>query len=93
MYDEKNINNNTKVNVEILDETDSTNEEAKRRIQSGFSKDFVLVAREQTKGKGRKGRSFYSPKDTGLYMTLAFLSILMTYFGVNYLLGGMHSYA
>lgn len=28
-----------------------------------------------------------------LYMVLAFLSILMTYFGVNYFLGGMHSYA
>jgi len=28
-----------------------------------------------------------------LYMVLAFLSILMTYFGVNYVLGGMHSYA
>jgi len=24
---------------------------------------------------------------------LAFLTILMTYFGVNYFLGGMHSYA
>ena len=28
-----------------------------------------------------------------LYMTLAFLTIVMTYFGVNYFLGGMHSYA
>ena len=28
-----------------------------------------------------------------LYMTFAFLTILMTYFGVNYFLGGMHSYA
>ena len=28
-----------------------------------------------------------------LYMALAFLTILMTYFGVNYFLGGMHSYA
>lgn len=27
------------------------------------------------------------------YMVLAFLTILMTYFGVNYFLGGMHSYA
>lgn len=27
------------------------------------------------------------------YLIMAFLSILMTYFGVNYLLGGMHSYA
>ena len=28
-----------------------------------------------------------------LYMTAAFLTLLMTYFGVNYFLGGMHSYA
>lgn len=28
-----------------------------------------------------------------LYMTLAFFTILMTYLGVNYFLGGMHSYA
>ena len=28
-----------------------------------------------------------------LYMVLAFLTILMTYFGVNFFLGGMHSYA
>ena len=28
-----------------------------------------------------------------MYMVLAFLTILMTYFGVNYFLGGMHSYA
>ena len=28
-----------------------------------------------------------------LYMIVAFLSILMTYLGVNYFLGGMHSYA
>ena len=28
-----------------------------------------------------------------VFMLLAFLTILMTYFGVNYILGGMHSYA
>ena len=28
-----------------------------------------------------------------LFMVLAFLTLLMTYFGVNYFLGGMHSYA
>lgn len=27
------------------------------------------------------------------YLTIAFISVLMTFFGVNYLLGGMHSYA
>ena len=28
-----------------------------------------------------------------LYLIGAFLAVLMTYFGVNYFLGGMHSYA
>ena len=28
-----------------------------------------------------------------LYMILAFLSVIITYFGVNFFLGGMHSYA
>ena len=32
------------------------------------------------------------PRWFHLYTALAFLSILMTYFGVNFLLGGMHSY-
>ena len=34
-----------------------------------------------------------NPKCYHLYMLLAFLTVLMTYFGVNYFLGGMHSYA
>ena len=40
-------------------------------------------------------RSFstLSPLKYHLYMTLAFFTILMTYFGVNYFLGGIHSYA
>lgn len=33
------------------------------------------------------------PQRYHLFMVLAFLTILMTYFGVNYFLGGMHSYA
>lgn len=33
------------------------------------------------------------PKNYHLFMLLSFFSILMTYFGVNYILGGMHSYA
>ena len=30
----------------------------------------VVVAGEQTAGRGRRGRQFYSPKDTGVYMSL-----------------------
>ena len=33
------------------------------------------------------------PRTFHIYMILAFAVVLMTYFGVNYLLGGMHSYA
>lgn len=36
---------------------------------------------------------FRRPLSYHTYMVLAFLTILMTYFGVNYFLGGMHSYA
>ena len=69
MYNKNYLNEKVKVNIDILDEIDSTNEEAKRRIKDGAGEDFVLVARKQTAGKGRKGRSFYSPKDTGIYLT------------------------
>lgn len=34
-----------------------------------------------------------SPRTLNLYYILAFLTVLMTYFGVNYLLPGLHSYA
>ena len=36
---------------------------------------------------------FRKPMAYHVYITLAFLSIVMTYFGVNYFLTGMHSYA
>ena len=38
-------------------------------------------------------RIFQRPLAYHIYVTLCFLTILMTYFGVNYFLGGMHSYA
>lgn len=69
MYNKNYLNEKIKVNTDILDEIDSTNEEAKRRIKNGAKNDFIIVARKQTAGKGRKGRSFYSPKDTGIYLT------------------------
>ena len=36
---------------------------------------------------------FNKPRVYHIYLVLAFLSIIMTYFGVNYFLTGMHSYA
>lgn len=37
--------------------------------------------------------AFCRPLFFHIYMIAAFLTVLMTYFGVNYVLGGMHSYA
>lgn len=41
----------------------------------------------------RSIKLFCSPKALHIYLTIAFAAVLMTYFGVNYILGGMHSYA
>lgn len=54
----------------VFDCIDSTNSEAKRRIAAGDGRRQLLLAREQTAGRGRMGRSFFSPAETGLYMTL-----------------------
>lgn len=54
-----------------FDSADSTNEAAKRLLADGAIRDFALVtAREQTAGKGTRGRAWASPKDAGLYMTV-----------------------
>ncbi len=36
---------------------------------------------------------FARPKNFHLYMVMAFLTVLFTYFGVNFILGGMHAYS
>lgn len=56
----------------LLDTVDSTNNEAKRMIANGLADNALIVANEQTGGRGRLGRSFFSPKNTGAYMTFVF---------------------
>ena len=53
-----------------FEEVDSTNSEAKRQIKNGNRQPMLLIAETQTAGRGRMGRSFYSPPRTGLYMSL-----------------------
>lgn len=55
----------------LLDIVDSTNEEAKRLIRRGEVTGAAYVsAREQTAGKGSRGRSWASPKDAGIYLSV-----------------------
>ncbi len=51
---------------------DSTNTEARRLLTQNIPRPFLVLARTQTAGRGRLGRSFHSPVDSGLYMTVAF---------------------
>ena len=49
---------------------DSTNLEAKRIVNEEATFEGVILSEEQTKGRGRLGRVFYSPSESGLYMSL-----------------------
>ena len=51
---------------------DSTNTEARRMAAAGAGGNTLIIARAQTAGRGRMGRSFYSPDGTGLYATLLY---------------------
>lgn len=59
-----------KLDITVVPIVGSTNNELKKLAEKGGEEGAVLIALEQTSGKGRLGRSFYSPKDTGLYMSV-----------------------
>ena len=56
--------------IESLDEIDSTNEYLKRLANAGTGEIAVAVADRQTQGKGRNGKSFFSPSGCGLYISM-----------------------
>lgn len=63
---------NNKIEVYTYDVIPSTNDEARKFLIKAPCDRAVFVARGQTAEKGRLGRSFYSPTDTGIYMTYVF---------------------
>ena len=56
--------------VQVHEVLDSTNTYAKTLARQGAPEGTVVIAQSQTGGRGRLGRSFHSPKDSGLYMSL-----------------------
>ncbi len=56
--------------VALVDEIPSTNDAVKALAEAGEAEGYVLIADRQTQGRGRMGRSFYSPEGTGLYLSL-----------------------
>lgn len=52
---------------------DSTNNEAKRLIKDKqIEKEFIVISKEQTGGRGRLGKSFYSPNSGSIYISFSF---------------------
>lgn len=62
------------MDIKYYEITDSTNLRAKEYIKTHEFDRMLFVANEQTAGRGRLGKSFFSPKDTGIYMSFAFKS-------------------
>jgi len=48
----------------------STNDLAKEMAESGAQEGTIVIAQEQTKGRGTKSRSWFSAKGKGLYLSL-----------------------
>lgn len=56
--------------IQVFDVIDSTNTEAKRQAIYGAADGTIIVAGKQEQGRGRVGRSFYSPQDGGVYFSI-----------------------
>ena len=55
---------------EVVGCTGSTNSLLRERSNGGAEQGLVIAANQQTQGRGRMGREFYSPPDTGVYLSL-----------------------
>lgn len=60
------------MNITILrfDTIDSTNTEAAKQARQGADEGLCVVARQQTAGRGRHGRTWSSERDSGLYFSI-----------------------
>ncbi|MBR5202278.1 MAG: biotin--[Clostridia bacterium] len=61
---------NQKLNITIFNEVESTNTYLKKLGSQGEKESKLVIALSQTGGKGRMGRSFYSPNGIGIYFSL-----------------------
>ena len=59
-----------KSQLHYFESIESTNTHAKKLAQQGAPHGTVLLANTQTGGRGRMGRSFQSPPDSGIYMSV-----------------------
>ncbi|MFE4712665.1 MULTISPECIES: biotin--[acetyl-CoA-carboxylase] ligase [unclassified Paenibacillus] len=58
------------LHIEVLKTVPSTNESVKKLALNGAAEGIVILSEEQTAGRGRKSRQFFSPSGTGIYMSI-----------------------
>ena len=66
----KHLLNPERFDVSVFDTVDSTNNLLKEIAKDKGTEGTVIIADSQTGGRGRYDRKFYSPKGTGIYMSI-----------------------
>lgn len=56
--------------IVVLPVTTSTNAVVREKAMEGAPEGYTVIANEQTQGRGRRGRSFFAPAGTGIYMSI-----------------------
>ncbi len=60
------------LDVRVFSELDSTNRYAKALAMEGKTAHALICAHAQSAGRGRLGRSFYSPRESGVYFSILY---------------------
>lgn len=58
------------MDINVIPVIGSTNDLVREKANEGYDEGYIAIANEQTKGRGRYGRKFFSPSGTGLYMSI-----------------------
>ena len=61
---------NPHLDISVFSSVTSTNTILKKMAEQGAKEGTVIIAEEQTAGRGRTGKQFYSPKGTGIYISI-----------------------
>ena len=60
----------TGLKIPVLPVVDSTNTYIREHVTEELADGYTVLANKQTSGKGRLGRSFFSPEGTGVYLSM-----------------------
>jgi len=73
------LNDNCKnLRPEVFVRVDSTNTRCIEKAEEGESEGYVAVAGTQSAGRGRRGKAFFSPAESGIYMSILLRPVGLT---------------